>query len=465
MLFEFDESRNQHLRFSLKVSNFSGRSMLHKLAFSFLLVSFCFVQFVYTQLQPRQEKLLNGLKVLIWADKPTDNVKTAKTSVRLRIHSGSAFDLKGKTGMMALLTDILFPGEQTKKFFREDLEGDIETRCNYDYIEISVSGKSEEILTILETLATAVTEPAITKENFDKVRNARLTKLEELQKDDAYIADVSIAKRLLGEFPYGRPSEGTIESLKAIEMADLIFAKDRYLTADNATLSIRSNLDPDSIYIAVRRLFGGWKKSDKPVPATFRQPDEPDTNTQVVEAQSEDLVEARSAVRGVARNDKNFFAASVLAKVLTYRIRNQNAQINKEKTLVAHRAHFLPGILIAKLSMPKFSISFQGGNENGYVQNITQTTARFSLTDLLRERITNDEFKRAKSEFLDEFNSKPLEELWLDVDTFKLASVKDEIQKANDITLEDVGKVAEDFKKKPVVNLIVIKSSVPAESN
>jgi len=202
MLFEFDESRNQHLRFSLKVSNFSGRSMLHKLAFSFLLVSFCFVQFVYTQLQPRQEKLLNGLKVLIWADKPTDNVKTAKTSVRLRIHSGSAFDLKGKTGMMALLTDILFPSEQTKKFFREDLEGDIETRCNYDYIEISVSGKSEEILTILETLATAVTEPAITKENFDKVRNARLTKLEELQKDDAYIADVSIAKRLLGEFPY-----------------------------------------------------------------------------------------------------------------------------------------------------------------------------------------------------------------------------------------------------------------------
>ncbi len=442
--------------------------MLHKLAFSSLLVSFCFVQFIYAQLQPRQEKLLNGLKILIWTDKQADNPKTAKTSVRLRIHSGSAFDLRGKTGMMALLADILFPSEQTKKFFREDLEGDIETKCNYDYIEIFISGKSGETLTILETLATAITKPAITKENFDKVRNARLAKLEELQKDDAYIADVSVAKRLLGEFPYGRPSEGTVESLKAIELADLIFAKDRYLTADNATLSIRTDLDSDLIYMAIRRLFGGWRKSDKIIPATFRQPDEPDTNTQVLEAQSEDLIEARSAARSVARNDKNFFAASVLAKVLTYRIRNQNAQINKERTLVVHRAHFLPGILISKLSMPKSSISFQGESENGFVQNTTetiQTTAKFSLTDLLGEKITDDEFERAKNEFLDELNSKPLEELWLDVDTFKLTSVKDEIQKANNVTLEDVNKVAEDFKKKPIVNLIVTKSSVPAKSN
>ncbi|GIU82704.1 MAG: insulinase family protein [Acidobacteria bacterium] len=431
--------------------------MLRK--FAFLLISFCLIQLIQAQSQPRQERLLNGLKVLIWNDKQTN-----KTSVRLRIHSGSAFDLKGKTGMMALLADILLASEQTKKFVREDLEGDIKTECTHDYIEISISGKSDDILTIFEILSTAITKPAITKENFEKVLSARMAKLEELQKDDAYIADISVAKRLLGEFPYGRPSEGTIESLKAIELADLIFAKDRYLTADNATLSIRSNVDSDSVYMAVRRLFGGWRKSDKIIPATFRQPDPPDTNTQVLEAQSENLIEARSALRGAARNDKNFFAASILAKVLTYRIRNQSAQMNKDKTFVVHQAHFLPGILIAKLSMPKFSISLQSENENNLAQNTTETTqitTKFSLTDLLREKITSNEFEKAKAEFLNEFNSKSLEDLWLDVDTFKLVSVQDEVQKANSVRLEDVNKVAEEFRQKPIVNLILIKSGAP----
>jgi predicted Zn-dependent peptidase len=426
--------------------------------FLFALILFSQISGVYSQLkqsQPRQERLLNGLKVLIWTDKQTN-----KTSVKLRIHSGSAFDLKGKEGMMLFLTDILLSNEKTQEFFREELEGNVATSCNYDYIEISVSGKSEEVLTILEVLSTAVTRPSITKENFEKVKSERLAKVEELWKNDAYIADAFVAKKLLGDFPYGRPSEGTVESLKSIELADLIFAKERYLTADNATLSIISNVNPDSIYMAIRRLFGGWKKSDSPVPATFRQPDEPDTKTQIIEARSENLIEARSALRGVARNDKDFFAASILAKVLTYRIRNQSAQMNKDRTLVLNQAHFLPGILIAKLSMPKFSISVQGGsNDSQNSTHTSQSLTRFSLTHLLSQQVTKDEFDKAKAEFLNEFNSKPLEELWLDVDTFKLLSVNDEIQKANNVSLDDVNRIAEEFKKRPIVNLIVTKGN------
>ena len=44
---------------------------------------------------PRQEKLLNGLKILMWSDKNAD-----KVSVKIRIHSGSAFDPQGREGVM-----------------------------------------------------------------------------------------------------------------------------------------------------------------------------------------------------------------------------------------------------------------------------------------------------------------------------------------------------------------------------
>ena len=53
---------------------------------------------------PKQEKLLNGLKVLMWNDPAAD-----KVSVKIRIHSGSAFDPQGKEGVMSCLAENIFP--------------------------------------------------------------------------------------------------------------------------------------------------------------------------------------------------------------------------------------------------------------------------------------------------------------------------------------------------------------------
>ncbi|MBA2378162.1 MAG: hypothetical protein H0V76_01150, partial [Blastocatellia bacterium] len=53
---------------------------------------------------PQQEKLLNGLKVLMWSDPGADMV-----TARLRIHSGSAFDPQGKEGTMKVAGEVIFP--------------------------------------------------------------------------------------------------------------------------------------------------------------------------------------------------------------------------------------------------------------------------------------------------------------------------------------------------------------------
>ncbi len=100
---------------------------------------------------PREEKLLNGLKILIW-----NQPNAEKTSVKLRVHSGSMFDLQNKEGTMALLGEILFPNETVKEFFREDLGGSLEITSNYDYIQINATSSSDQFLTMLETLAGVV---------------------------------------------------------------------------------------------------------------------------------------------------------------------------------------------------------------------------------------------------------------------------------------------------------------------
>jgi len=203
----------------------------------FLLILFAAAIYSTAQAQnfpsPRENKLLNGTKLLVWSDTKAD-----KVAVKIRVHSGSAFDPLGKEGVMQLLSDILFPTVSTKEFFTEDLNGSFEIVSNYDYIQINASGDADKFLTILETLAPVVTNPQINKELTEKVRAALLARVQELEKNPSYVADQAAAKRLLGNFPYGRPQLGSSESLAKIDFADLLMAEQKFFTADNATITI-----------------------------------------------------------------------------------------------------------------------------------------------------------------------------------------------------------------------------------
>src|SRR5690349_16152319 len=98
--------------------------------------------------QPRKESLLNGLKVLMFADSSTD-----KVWVRIRIHSGSAFDPQGKEGLMTVLANNFFPTDAAKDYFRDELGGSLDIRANYDYIEIGASAKADSFIPMMETLS------------------------------------------------------------------------------------------------------------------------------------------------------------------------------------------------------------------------------------------------------------------------------------------------------------------------
>ena len=77
---------------------------------------------------------------------------------------------------------------------------------------------------------------------------------------------------------------------------------------------------------------------------------------------------------------------------------------------------------------------------------------------LFNQRISNEDFKIAKSAILAEMNQKNLADWWLDVHTFKIVPVKDEMMKANNVTLEDVQRVADNLQKQPVASVVVLKS-------
>jgi predicted Zn-dependent peptidase len=407
-----------------------------------IILIFAGVSFAFAQLsEPRQDKLLNGLKLLVWT-----NPKDEKVSFKLRIHGGSAFDPKNKVGVMALLADILFPTEQTKDYFEQELEGSFVVTSTYDYIQIDASGKSEAFLSMLETLSSALSNPQITEDNFVKIRGERVEKIKELLKNPKYIADKAVAKQLLNEYPYGRPQEGTLESLTKIDRFDLVFAKERFLTSDNATLTITGNVKFNLALKASKQFFGGWKKADKLVPATFASPNEPNTEKLIINSDSVEKTEVRYALRGVARSDKDYFPVKFLFDIL-----NSREVVSKENGsdfFIRYERNLLPSVIITGVS----NLSDEILSKNSSVK-----TAKELFENKLFGEITVAEFEKSRVKISAEIEKKSTQEKWLDVETFKLVSVKDEIQKLNAVTFPDVQRVADRLSKQPFVTVVLAK--------
>jgi len=411
-----------------------------------LLVAICQVAVAQQSLPaPRQEKLLNGLKILMWSD-----AGASKVTVKIRVHAGSSFDPQGREGVMQMLADNIFPNEAIRESFKEDLGGSLDVITNYDYIEIDASSKPESLLTMLETLSTAISNPAIDKEMTAKLRTALLAKVAVLESDPAYVADQAVARRLFGTFPYGRPQLGTSESLNKIIFADLIDAKQRFLTADNATITISGNYDKSLAFKAIRRYFGEWLKADKRIPSTFRQPDPPPAGILTTDSPSPEISVLRFAVRGAARGGKDFAAGRVFSYIMEDRLKTIVPPQYAKDVFVRNDEHVLPGVIV---------IGFSVRREDSVKE---KTDAGDVILKALAANISDAEFTAARGRFAAEWSKIDPATFWLDADTFQTSGVNADLRASDNVTLADANAFLEKIRKSPMAAVLVL--AVPKSS-
>lgn len=391
---------------------------------------------------PVRERLLNGLEILFW-NRPGD----ANVLLKLRIRSGAAFDFAGRGGLMALLGDVLFPDPATREYVSEQLGGRLEVATDYDAIDVTISGKAGELERIVDLLRGAVVTPQLSPENVALVREARLKQLKAKPLTAPELADQAIAARLLGRFPYGHPASGTVETVAKIDRADLMLARERFLHPDNATLVVVGGVEKDRAMRALRQLIGPWIKSDRAVPNTFRQPEPPDARVLVLNQPGTTAAEVRLAVRGLARSDRDAGAASLVARVL--RDRWKTATPDLSAVFVRHEAHTLPGIFVLGASAPAGSAS----------QAVS--SARQAMQSLSQSPPTLAELDRARHEVLEEMSGRTsqiesIAEVWLNIETFRLASHNTQANSIRDFTPADIQRVATRlFKDAPVATVVV----------
>ena len=404
------------------------------IAASLLFISLAFGpagnSFAQSYPEPLRESLLNGLRVLIWSQP-----NNPKIYIKLRIQSGAAFDPVGKAGTMALLSDMFFPEEGIKSFYTEELEGELKVTFDQDSITISASGNAEEYDRIIGTLQSAIINTPINDENLKRLREERLKPINEAEKTSALIADRAVLSRLFRNFPYARPSAGEIDSLNRIDRVDLQFARERFLKADNATLTIVGGISSNKVLRSLRTKLGSWSKGDRPIQQAFSQPDAPDAKTLIIEANNNEKSEIRLAVRGLARADSDYAAAMILTMIAQERLRTALPEAD-QSVFARHEAHVLPGFFLVGANVP--------------VSKASQTieTTKKVLSELATKEPSTTEFERAKSEFIKSFSEqlsdpKTLADFYLDKDTFRIqASPAEALKATNNLKPSDIRRVA-----------------------
>ncbi|HLN97165.1 MAG TPA: pitrilysin family protein [Pyrinomonadaceae bacterium] len=398
-------------------------------------------------MEPERARLLNGLRVLIWSRPGAPDVR-----LKLRVHSGAAFDLAGKAGTMALLGDLLFPDPTTREYFTDEMQGRLNVSTNYDSVTITMQGRAGEFERIVEILRTALVSTPLTPENVARLRDGRIKVLKETSISPAMLADRAIAARLFGDFPYGRPSGGSVESLERIERSDLMLAHERFLSPNNATLTIIGGVQPARAMRALRQLLGVWRKSEQVVPSTFRQPTAPDQRTLVVNAPADQSVEVRVAVRGLSRQDPEAPAAALLAVLARERWLKLLPELARSPAYVRHDAFILPGMFVMGASVD----NVLAGKALASAKEVLQSLTSAPVTDAELAQAKNEAITNAGKELA---TPEGMADAWLNVDTYGLPSVAEQMRALNGVTAADVQKAAARLLRDSAYASVVVGNS------
>jgi zinc protease len=209
---------------------------------------------------------------------------------------GAAQDAPGKGGTASLVASLL--GFQAE---RDTLRGTLRTLTE---------NKDEAF----EYLRLAVTQPRFDQSDVEVIRAQILSMLRRATTSPTDIANLRWWQVAFADHPYGRPVNGTLESVPTVTIADLKDYTHRVLGRGNLKVAVVGDIDAKTVKVMLDRVFGG-------LPAQPELKPVPNVSPQGLGRRIVVKVDVPQAVLafggpGIARKDPDFMAAYIVNHIL-----------------------------------------------------------------------------------------------------------------------------------------------------
>jgi zinc protease len=208
--------------------------------------------------------LPNGLQVLVVLHHEQPSV-----SFRLLIRAGAMNEPAERPGVANFAAGLLNQGTKTRDAGEianliESAGGIIGTGSGNELSFVSGAVIKDQTDLMLSLAADMVQNPAFSQGEIDRRRSQTLSSLEVSYDDPEYLANLVFSRLVFGFHPYGRPAEGTRESITRLTRDDLVAYHRTWFVPNNALLAIVGDLKADEAFAAAQKAFGGWEKRDIP---------------------------------------------------------------------------------------------------------------------------------------------------------------------------------------------------------
>ncbi len=260
--------------------------------------------------------LPNGLRVVV-----IEHREQPVVSLRLLVRAGAEQDPPDRPGVASMTAALLDQGTKTRSALEiaemiESVGGQISTGSSWHSSFAVVSVPAPAVDVAFEVLADIVRNPVFKEEEIERQRQQRLSALRVQADDPSYLASAAIARMVFGDHPYGRPPEGTLDSISRLTRDDMLAFHRAVYHPNNAILAIAGDIAAAMAFAKAERYFGDWPKGEVRVAEVPPPPPLRGRKLLIIDKPDAVQTEIRLGKVGIARHDPRYFALHVLTAIL-----------------------------------------------------------------------------------------------------------------------------------------------------
>jgi len=343
-----------------------------------------------------REVLPNGI-VLLVAERPAVPI----VAVRVYTRAGAVLDPADKHGLANLTGAVLTRGSAKRTGPELDaaiefVGASLEAGAGRDGMTVSLSILKKDLDLGLDLLQEVVLTPAFPEGEVKRKIGEIQAAIKRSEESPEAVAARALSPLVYGVHPYGRPAEGTVESVGKLTRDDVVAFHRERVRPDTAIVAVVGAITVDEARAAIQRRLGGWKAPAGPAPSVADVPAGPPPQGREIsrELTQTTLLMGRQAIRQV---DPDYFPLVVASYILGggsasrlyARVRDEGGQAYAVYSYVS------PGRYGAS-----FVVSTQ--TRTAEVGKVT-TTIRNELTRMTRETVSDRELDLAKSYLIGSF--------------------------------------------------------------
>ncbi len=210
--------------------------------------------------------LPNGIRVLA-----RENRASSVVAVQAWVADGSLYETPQEAGSAYLLAQMMFrhtpeyePGDIQRTI--EGLGGSFSVNPRQDFVEYAAVAPSRQFDVLADLFADGLQNAVFDSSYFEQVKARAIETLQSIDKRPMERAHQMCISTLLGDHPYGRPTQGTVQTVRAATLDDIRRRYEQRYVGSNLLISVAGDIDPSAAADAIEARLSGVERGQEAEP-------------------------------------------------------------------------------------------------------------------------------------------------------------------------------------------------------